>query len=107
MANILNIKVEVVFATKERQWLKQVLVPRGSSAIDAVRLSGLDIQYAEVVEQQEALSLGVFGQAVPDDYLLREGDRVEMYRPLKADFKDVRRELVKQGKVMGQSAGRK
>jgi putative ubiquitin-RnfH superfamily antitoxin RatB of RatAB toxin-antitoxin module len=107
MVSTLDIKVEVVFATSEQQWLKQVLVPKGSSAIDAVRISGLDIQYASVMGHESALNLGVFGQTVSFDYLLRKGDRVELYRPLKADFKDVRRELVKQGKVMGQSTIRK
>ena len=106
MANILNIEVEVVFATKERQWLEQVSVPKGSSAIDAVRLSGLDVQYAQAEGRECVLSLGVFGEPIPPDYLLRKGDRVELYRPLKADFKEVRRELVKQGKVMGQSTSK-
>ncbi|HAY45912.1 MAG TPA: RnfH family protein [Gammaproteobacteria bacterium] len=107
MTSISNIDVEVVFATKEHQWLKQVSVAKGSSAIDAVRASGLDIHYAAEVGEEAAWSLGIFGQSVSLDYLLRKGDRVELYRPLKADFKDVRRELVKQGKVMGQSTSKK
>ena len=106
MTSSLNIEVEVVYATKEHQWLKQVKVPKGSSAIEAVRASGLDVHYAAQVGQESAWSLGVFGQPVSFDYMLRKGDRVELYRPLKADFKDVRRELVKQGKVMGQSTSR-
>jgi uncharacterized protein len=106
MSNSLNIEVEVVFATEERQWLKQISVPKGSSAIDAVRISGLDVHYAALVGEESAWSLGVFGRPVSFDYMLRKGDRVELYRPLKADFKDVRRELVKQGKVMGQSTSR-
>ncbi|MBT5032815.1 MAG: RnfH family protein [Proteobacteria bacterium] len=97
-------QVEVVFATRERQWLKQLSVPKGSSAIDAVRLSGLDVQYAQIMGNDAEPGLGVFGQSVAPDHLLAKGDRVELYRPLKADFKDVRRELAKKGKVMGRAS---
>ena len=96
-------QVEVVFATRERQWLIQLSVPKGSSAIDAVRLSGLDNQYAQIMGNDTEPGLGVFGQLVTPDHLLAKGDRVELYRPLKADFKDVRRELAKEGKVMGRA----
>ena len=58
MTSISNIDVEVVFATKEHQWLKQVSVAKGSSAIDAVRASGLDIHYAAEVGEEAAWSLG-------------------------------------------------
>ena len=97
-------QVEVVFATRERQWLIQLSVPKGSSAIDAVRLSGLDNQYAQIMGNDAEPGLGIFGQWVTPDHLLAKGDRVELYRPLKADFKDVRRELAKKGKVMGRAS---
>jgi len=46
------------------------------------------------------LSIGVFSQKVAHDYLLEEGDRLEIYRPLTADPKEVRRQLALIGKTM-------
>jgi hypothetical protein len=47
------------------------------------------------------LVLGVFGRSVAHDRTLRDGDRVEVYRPLTADPKEVRRSLAAQGRSMG------
>jgi putative ubiquitin-RnfH superfamily antitoxin RatB of RatAB toxin-antitoxin module len=60
-------------------------------------------------EAEEGLAerpLGVFGKRVKPGHVLGEGDRVEIYRPLKADPKIVRRELAAMGKTMGGKARR-
>jgi hypothetical protein len=92
-----RIRVEVVYATSERQCLVEVEVPSGATVAEAIRSSGIPERYPGV----DARDIGVFGEPVPQDYRLRAGDRVEIYRPLVADPKEVRRELAKQGKSMG------
>lgn len=65
--------------------------------MEAVRSSGL-------LEEHPGLDtsrIGIFGEQVEPDRLLEDGDRVEIYRPLTADPKEVRRELARQGKSMG------
>jgi len=80
----LTVSVEVVFALPERQALRRVELPAGSTVADAVSASGLTGLPA-------AARFGVYGKTVPAGTLLRDGDRVEIYRPLRADPKDLRR----------------
>jgi putative ubiquitin-RnfH superfamily antitoxin RatB of RatAB toxin-antitoxin module len=79
---IRTVAVEVVVASPGRQILRRVDLPAGSTVEDAVAASGL---------AGPAARLGVYGKVVPAGTVLREGDRVEIYRPLKADPKDLRR----------------
>ncbi len=97
-----TISVSVVFATPKKQWLQTLTVPRGTSAFELVEQSGL-LQDVGMLEnsQPESLLLGIHSQRVEHDHLLEEGDRVEIYRPLTADPKEVRRQLAKMGKTMG------
>jgi putative ubiquitin-RnfH superfamily antitoxin RatB of RatAB toxin-antitoxin module len=83
-------RVEVAFATPERQLILPVEVPAGTSAIEAVRLSGIEEQFPEIDLAKNRM--GVFGKLCKPERLLAPGDRVEIYRPLKADPKVVRRE---------------
>ncbi len=73
-------RVEVVYATAEKQWLKELEVPMGATALDAIERSGIvdDVPGLEIVHER----IGVFGKKVESDYRLAEGDRVEIYRPL-------------------------
>ncbi len=83
-------RVEVAFATPERQLIVPVEVPVGTTAIEAVRLSGIEEQFPEI--DLEKNRMGVFGKLCKPERSLAPGDRVEIYRPLKADPKVVRRE---------------
>ena len=89
------ISVEVAWATPEAQWLVPLQVPAGTTALDAVRASGL-IERAGL--DACALKLGVYGKAVAGTHGVRAGDRVEIYRPLLADPKEVRRRRALAGK---------
>jgi putative ubiquitin-RnfH superfamily antitoxin RatB of RatAB toxin-antitoxin module len=93
------IEVEVVFALPRLQRVVPLSVRCGTTAIEAVRQSGL----AEVFPQYPILAspFGVFGERVDAGFVLETGDRVEIYRPLLADPKTVRRELAAAGKTMG------
>lgn len=95
-----NIEVELVYALKEKQWLKSFVVARGISAVELVEQSGLFEDFPNLKSEDE-LQLGIYGEKVKHDHLLEQGDRVEIYRSLKADPKEVRRLLALQGKTMG------
>jgi putative ubiquitin-RnfH superfamily antitoxin RatB of RatAB toxin-antitoxin module len=96
------IEVEVAYATTEKQLILQVEVPAGTSAAEAVRLSGIEEHFPEIVLGNSPL--GIFGKKVKGDRELQAGDRVEIYRPLTADPKVVRRELARLGKTMGKGS---
>ena len=85
-----DINVQVAYALPRQQWVLKVAVPEGSTVADAIELSGISWRVPQV--QLEGSSFGVFGSVVPATTVLREGDRVEIYRPLVADAKQVRRE---------------
>lgn len=93
------IHVEVAYALPERQLVVAVEVPAGTTAIEAVRLSGIEEQFPGI--DPDASPLGVFGKRVRPGQVLAQGDRVEIYRPLQADPKVVRRELAAMGRSMG------
>lgn len=88
MAEMINI--EVVYALPDLQWLVQLSLPQGSTALDAVQASGVCAAYDGLA--LSALRLGIFSRPVTSDTLLRERDRVEIYRPLIADPKASRRQ---------------
>jgi putative ubiquitin-RnfH superfamily antitoxin RatB of RatAB toxin-antitoxin module len=92
-----GIVVEVAYATPERQWLIELEVPPGTSAGEAILLSGI----LEEVPHLDTTRIGVFGESVDHDHRLQAGDRVEIYRPLITDPKQARRELAGRGKSMG------
>jgi hypothetical protein len=97
-----SITVSVVYALAECQWLYEARVPRGTSAGDLIEQSGFLNTVDELTGcSLQNLTLGVYSERVESDYLLQEGDRVELYRPLKADPKEVRRQLAMLGKTMG------
>ncbi len=88
-----TLRVEVAFAWPDRQLLKSVELPEGTTVAAAVEASGL----LELVREREPAyelredRVGVFGRRVRLDDVLREGDRVELYRPLLVDPKEARR----------------
>jgi hypothetical protein len=99
------IRVEVAYATPEAQTIIELEVPVGATAEEAARLSGIEEQFPEI--QLGKNRLGIFGRLVKAAQELASGDRVEIYRPLIADPKVVRRELAALGKTMGKSGAKK
>ena len=79
-----KIAVEVVLALSERQTLHRLELSAGSTVADAVAASGL-------AKAAAAGCVGIYGQVVPPGTILSDGDRVEIYRPLRADPKELRR----------------
>ncbi|GLQ52074.1 RnfH family protein [Dyella flava] len=84
-----TVTVEVVCATADRQYLRRVTLPAGSTVIQAVEQSGLLQEMPEV--DMDPSRLGIFSRRVAPDDVLQDGDRVEIYRPLSLDPKDARR----------------
>ncbi len=87
-----RLNIEVIYATREGQEIVQVGLEDGALAIDALRESGLGLRHPEIDAAHSAL--GIFGRRVAPDTLLRDGDRVEIYRPLRIDPKEARRAKV-------------
>ena len=87
------LNVEVVYARPQYQTVLSVAVPSGTTALEAVRSSGMLQRHPELVA--DTLELGVFGSAVAHDYEVEQGDRVEIYRPLLVDPVTRRRRLAK------------
>jgi len=98
-----NINVEVIYALPDKQTLLKLAVPVGTTAQGAVLTSGILEKYPEI--DLPKTRLGIFGKLTKPDVALREQDRVEIYRPLLADPKEVRRRRAEEGKVMKKGGG--
>ena len=99
-----TIRVEVVYALPQRQEIVPVTLPEGATVRQAVEASGL-LQKFPDIELDGANKLGVFAKLTKADTVLRDRDRVEIYRPLIADPKEVRKQRAAEGKVMKKGAG--
>lgn len=100
-----EIRVEVAYALPERQRLVTVVLEPGATVARAIRESGLATEFPEI-DPGGKNPVGVFGQHRRLDDRVRDGDRVEIYRPLKADPREARRRLAAEGRTMG-GRGRK
>jgi len=85
-----KIQVEVAFATPEKQLILTMHVVLGTTVYQAAEMSGIVNEFPEI--QLTNVKMGLFGKAVrnPQDEVLREMDRVEIYRPLIIDPKAAR-----------------
>ncbi|GHD43510.1 hypothetical protein SAMN05216429_102246 [Marinobacter persicus] len=83
-------EVEVAYARPDKQRIIRLQVPEGTTLVEAARLSGIVDMFPEI--DLEQIDMGIFGKVVkkPGEQTLREGDRVELYRPLKIDPKQAR-----------------
>jgi len=90
-----SLLIEVAYATPEKQRTLECEVDPGTSPREVVRQSGIVDQFPEI--DPDTADLGVFGKPIKDDYELDDGDRIEIYRPLIADPKEVRRQRAARG----------
>lgn len=93
------INIEVAYALPQRQQILSLQVEEGTSVFDAVERSGIVRLFPDI--DLETARMGVFGKAVPKprETPLSEGDRVEIYRPLLADPKQVRKQRAERVKA--------
>ncbi len=90
--------VEVAYALEKKQTLLELEVDEGTTLKQAVELSGIIDTYPQIDLSKD--KTGIFGKIAKLDTVLREKDRVEIYRPLIADPKQVRKERAAKGKAM-------
>lgn len=93
-----ELTVEVAYALPTVQALRQIKVPRGTTVAQAIELSGVREEFPEIDLARN--KVGVFGKLTRLDAELKDRDRVEIYRPLIADPKEVRRQRAAEGKAM-------
>lgn len=93
-------RVEIVFAEPAKQILRPMKIEVGTTARQALELSGLRDEFPQV--DFGGVEFGIWGQRVPESQALRDGDRLEIYRPLAMDPREARRRLAAHGRAMGQ-----
>jgi putative ubiquitin-RnfH superfamily antitoxin RatB of RatAB toxin-antitoxin module len=95
------IEVEVAYARPDVQRLLKLHVPEGTTLVEAVRRSGITQEFPEI--DLAGATLGIFGKVVKNhDQVLREKDRVEVYRPLINDPKSQRAQRAESQKKGGE-----
>ncbi len=94
MDNIIN--VEVVYALPDEQTLLNISMPDGSEIKDVVLKSKILELHPEL--DFEKLEVGIFGKLAKMNQTVRDRDRIEIYRPLIADPKEVRKRRAAEGK---------
>lgn len=86
------LEIEIVYGLPDRQVLKTMQLAEGTTVRAAALKSGLDEIFTDL--NLHSAPLGIFGKAVKDDTPLRDGDRIEVYRPLLIDPKEARRKRI-------------
>ncbi len=97
------IHVEVVYALPHVQMLVPLTVAEGTTLEEAVKLSGMLEKFPDI--DLPSSKAGIWNKAADLTAVLREKDRVEIYRPLIADPKEVRRKRAEEGKAMKKGGG--
>lgn len=85
-----DITIEVVYALPDKQYLRTVTLEEGATVEEAIKASGLLSLRKDI--DLKSNKVGVFSRPVKLDDTLQDGDRVEIYRPLIADPKEMRRQ---------------
>jgi putative ubiquitin-RnfH superfamily antitoxin RatB of RatAB toxin-antitoxin module len=84
------LKVEVVYALAQRSIAKSLQVPPGASIADALNLAAADPQFQGV--DLASAAVGIYGKIAGREQPLKDGDRIEIYRPLLEEPKLARRQ---------------
>ena len=93
-----EILIEVAYALPKKQLIIPIKVKLGTTAQEAIQLSGIIKKFPEI--DLNVNQIGIFGKLTQLDHIMRERDRIEIYRPLIADPKEIRRQRAAEGKVM-------
>ena len=96
-----DIDVEVAFALPDRQWLRSLRVPTGKTVGEVIGECGLSAAFPDI--DFSGYASGVWGRETGKSTVLRDGDRVEVYRPLDLDPREARRQLALVGLTMSGS----
>ena len=99
-----KILVELSYALPDQQILLAIDVEEGTTVNQLIELSGILEQFPDI-DLGKTNKVGIFGKLTKLTTVLREKDRVEIYRPLIADPKEVRRRRAAEGKAMKKGGG--
>jgi len=91
-----DIHVEVVYALPDRQYRHQITLADGSTLEQAIKASGILSQRKDIDLAKN--KVGIFSRPARLDDRVNDGDRVEIYRPLLIDPKDLRRQRAERTK---------
>ncbi|WP_413693576.1 RnfH family protein [Psychromonas sp. KJ10-2] len=83
------IDIEVVYGLPHKQVLLSLKVPTGTTIEQAIKLSGIVKHFPEIVPSEAVV--GIFSKPDKLDSTVKQGDRIEIYRPLIADPKEMRK----------------
>jgi len=97
------ISVEVIYALKDQQKVVRLSVDDGCTVKDVIERSGLLQEFPEIDLAKH--KVGIWNKLAKLDAALRDKDRVEIYRPLIADPKEVRKQRAAEGKAMKKGGG--
>lgn len=98
-----KINIEVVYALPHEQVLLKVQAQQGATVAEVIKLSGVMERNPDI--DLDKNKLGIYGKLTKADAVLRDKDRIEVYRPLLADPKEVRRKRAEEGKAMKKGGG--
>lgn len=98
-----DISVEVVYALPQKQEVLSLKIRLGALVSEAIERSGILRDFPEI--DLASAKVGIYGKQVKLDAVLRDKDRIEIYRPLIADPKEIRRKRAAEGKEMKKEAG--
>lgn len=83
------IEIEVVYGKPHKQVLLSLKVPQGTTIEDGIKLSGIVKHFPEIIPNEAVV--GIFSKLSKLDNVLEQGNRIEIYRPLTADPKEMRK----------------
>lgn len=98
-----NITVEVVYALPQKQKLFSVKTRSGAQVSEIITQSGVLREFPEI--DLVTAKVGIYGKQVKLDAEPRDNDRIEIYRPLIADPKEIRKKRAAEGKEVKKEAG--
>ena len=101
--NPATLRVEVAYARPDEQVIIPVEAPEGATVEQVIVLSRIQERFPEI--EPKTAKVGVFGKLGKLSAVVRAGDRVEIYRPLLADPKAVRKQRAAEGKRMRKGGG--
>ena len=101
MSDYLNI--QVIYALPQQQRLLKLQVAVGTTVAQAIEQSGILALYPQLDLASKDVAVGIYARAVKLTTVLQENDRIEIYRPLLADPKDIRRRRAEKAKAEGRA----
>lgn len=90
-----RLAVEVVLATAERQVLLALVVDDGATVADVISQSGIESRFPDLAVDE--MPVGIWGKLASRQTAVRQGDRIELYRPLEIDPREARRQRARAG----------